>query len=218
MPSQNRVTPYSQIIASPARGTLMGNRGVLHDNEGRIKHHYRGKRWIICLLSFKGRQRQVMSPGRYTELFFLDEATALAAGHRPCAECMRPRFKEFQARWAQANPEVAGSASPPVTVIDAVLHQERLARSGRNQKRTYQAQAAALPPGTFVSLAPGGPAYLLLADRLLLWQPGGYGPPLERPLDRPVQVLTPASTVRAIAHGFVPQLHASAGAGLTFDR
>lgn len=210
MSRQNRVTPYSEIIATPARGTLMGNRGILHDDEGRLRHHYRGKRWIFCLLCFKGRQRQVMAPGRYTELFFLDEATALAAGHRPCAECMRPRFKEFQAAWAAANPELAGETAPAVKVIDEALHRERLAAPRRPQKRTYVEPLAALPAGVFISLEPEGEPHLVLETRLLPWQPAGYGSPVSRPGNQSVQVLTPPSIVRAIALGFEPQKHPSA--------
>src|SRR3954465_3835639 len=96
MPRQNRVTPFGQIVAEPQRGTLMGNRGRLHDEEGRIRRPWQLERWIVCLLEFKGRKRQVMTPGHYTELFFLDEATALAAGHRPCAECRRVAFDAFR--------------------------------------------------------------------------------------------------------------------------
>ena len=100
MPLQNRVTPFGELIATPARGTLMGNRGCLHDAQQRIRRTFAVKRWIICVLEFKGRHRQVMAPGQYTELFFLDEATALAAGHRPCAECQRARYDLFRAHWA----------------------------------------------------------------------------------------------------------------------
>src|SRR5687768_4377928 len=99
MPLQNRVSPSAEIVADPARGTFMGNRGRLHDGEGRIVRPHVGIRWIICRLSFKGRRRQLMTPGAYTELFFLDEATALSAGHRPCAECMRDRFLAFREAW-----------------------------------------------------------------------------------------------------------------------
>src|SRR4051794_40086589 len=102
MPRQNRVTPFGAIVASPDRGTLMGNRGILHDTEGRIRRLWQGKRWIICLLAFKDRKQQIMKPGFYTQLFFLDEATALASGHRPCAECRRGRFKDFCQAWRMA--------------------------------------------------------------------------------------------------------------------
>src|SRR5919204_6549006 len=104
MPRQNRVTPFGEIVATPERGTLMGNRGVLHDGEGRIRRPWQLRRWLVCVLDLKGRKRRVMTPGRYTELFFLDEATALAAGHRPCAECRRARFLAFCSAWGTANP------------------------------------------------------------------------------------------------------------------
>ena len=103
MPRQNRVTPFGEIVAVPERGTMMGNRGRLHDEEGRIRRPWQVKRWLICLLEFNGRHRQVMAPDRYTELFFLDEATALAAGHRPCFECRRKSYNAFVDAWAVGN-------------------------------------------------------------------------------------------------------------------
>src|SRR5438445_4041421 len=112
MPRQNRVTPFSKLIATPERGTLYGNRGSLHDDKQQIRRQYLGIRWIFCLLEFKGRKHQIMRPGHYTELFFLDEATALAAGHRPCAECQRDRFNLFRRYWALANPDEAKSEKP----------------------------------------------------------------------------------------------------------
>src|SRR4051812_47447827 len=130
MPYQNRVTPFGQIITTRARGTLMGNRGCLHDAHGHIRRAYVTKRWIICLLDFKGVRRTVMTPGRWTELFFLDEATALAAGHRPCAYCQRARFTLFREIWAAANPALAGDHLPAAPQIDAVLHQERMTTTG----------------------------------------------------------------------------------------
>src|SRR5262245_66499612 len=102
MPRRNRVTPLGDLVAVPQRGTLLGNRGVLHDDGGRIRRAWQLKRWIVCVLEFRGRKRRVMTPGRYTELFFLDEATALAAGHRPCAECRHSRFLAFCTAWGQA--------------------------------------------------------------------------------------------------------------------
>ena len=111
MPLQNRVDPFGRIVAVAARGTLMGNRGCLHDDHDHPVRQYQGRRWIICVLDFKGRRRKPMPPGQYTSLFFLDEATALAAGHRPCAECQRERFNAFRAHWAAGNPERAGSAA-----------------------------------------------------------------------------------------------------------
>lgn len=129
MPLQNRVTPFGTLIATSERGTLMGNRGCLHDERQRIRRPFQLQRWLICLLEFKGRWRPMMKPGHYTELFFLDEATALAAGHRPCAECQRTRFDLFRETWAKANPKHTNKTRPLATEIDTVLHKER---SGSN--------------------------------------------------------------------------------------
>ena len=133
MPRQNRVTPWGDIIATPARGTLMGNRGCLHDATGRLlrnrKAGYNG--WIYCLLEFNGRHRQIMAPGRYTELFFLDEVTALAAGHRPCYECQRSRYNEFMQRWAEANKGLLGGEKLSAPLVDAVLQKERMGPDGK---------------------------------------------------------------------------------------
>ena len=119
MPRQNRVTPAGDIIATPERGTFFGNRGVLHDDQGRIRRTWQLKRWLICVLEYKGRRRTVMTPGRYTELFFLDEATALAAGHRPCAECRRERYNAFCAAGAPGmhGPLDRRSPRPPSLMI-----------------------------------------------------------------------------------------------------
>ena len=122
MPLQNRVTPAGEIIADPARGTLMGNRGILHDAQQRLgAARWRHRHWIYCRLAFKGRWREVMAPSRYTELFFLDEATALAAGHRPCCECQREDFRRFQAAWQQAFGHAASAGA-----IDRALHEARV--------------------------------------------------------------------------------------------
>lgn len=208
MAKQNRVTPYGELIATPARGTLMGNRGCLHDDQGNIRRAYQGKRWIICVLDFKNRQRTVMTPGQYTELFFLDEATALAAGHRPCAECQRERFKLFRATWAAANPQLAGTATPAVGVIDAVLHAERLAKTPR--PLLSQHEIGQLPAGTFVAPIGEDDAYLVVAGRLLRWFPSGYEP-LNKPLSaNDIAVLTPRSIVRTLAAGYGAGLHSSA--------
>src|SRR6476646_261897 len=112
MPKQNRVTPAGEIIATPERGTVMGNRGRLHDAGVKILRPFALKRWLICKLEFKERHRPVMAPNQYTELFFLDEATALAAGHRPCAECNRPGYNLFRELWTQANPDWYGKGLP----------------------------------------------------------------------------------------------------------
>jgi len=154
MPRQNRVTPYGAIIATPERGLFMGNRGILHNEREEIVTPYRSKAWIICRLQFKGRARTLMSPGRYTELFFLDEATALAAGHRPCFECQRERASAFRAAWQEAH-ETPGDRRLKMRDIDAVLHQERLTpgrlKTDRVQQ-TYTAVSTTLPDGAFISV------------------------------------------------------------------
>jgi hypothetical protein len=205
MPRQNRVTPTGALIATPARGTLMGNRGVLHDDEGRIVRAWRDRRWICCVLAFKDRKRQVMSPGHYTELFFLDEATALAAGHRPCAECQRDRFNAFRDAWLRGKER---RTSVSAAEIDARLHAERLEPGGT--KRTYRANLDDLPDGVFVQLPEKGEdAWLLWKDRLLAWSPGGYRERLSRPQGVEVALLTPTTTVVAIWAGYTPEVHGS---------
>lgn len=205
MPRKNRVTPFSTLIATSARGTLTGNRGCLHDNQQLIRRQFQGVRWIICLLEFKGRQRAIMTPGRYTELFFLDEATALAAGHRPCAECQRERFNHFREIWAKANPTIAGSLRPTATTLDSALHQERVAP--RNLGDRLVTSTEILPAGVFVTDDEEN-AYLVVGNRLLHWSPTGYEP-LSRPTRYPVRVLTPTSVVRTLAAGYSAGIHAS---------
>jgi hypothetical protein len=205
VPLQNRVTPFGELIAVAARGTLMGNRGCLHDERRRIRRRFVGRRWIHCVLEFKGRHRAVMTPHRYTELFFLDEATALAAGHRPCAECQRERYLDFRAHWAGARGARTTSAPPSVDEIDRVLHAERLEPAGG--KRTYHTRVAQLPVGVLVTDAEDRP-HLVVDDALLPWTPTGYADAIRQPLDA-VRVLTPPSIVRAIDHGYVVGVHPS---------
>lgn len=209
MPRQNRVTPFGDIIAIPDRGTFLGNRGVLHDDEGRIQRAWQVKRWIVCVLEFRGRKRRIMTPRRYTELFFLDEATALAAGHRPCAECRHVRFLAFCNAWAKAHRTEGRSARPTADEIDRRLHTERLAPD--RSKRDYVAALDDLPDGLFVTVAAWGEqAYLVRGDSLLAWSPGGYGERRRRPKGEAVRVLTPKSTVETIRAGYAPEIHPSA--------
>jgi hypothetical protein len=147
-----------------------------------------------------------MPPGFYTGLFFLDEATALAAGHRPCAECKRPRFNEFISAWRQANPDLAPGGPLRVDTLDTILHRERFANK---RKVTYEAPLQELPPGVFISFQDEPQPYLVLAETLRPWQPEGYGLVLSRPADLMVRVLTPRSVVKAIGVGFQPELHPS---------
>jgi hypothetical protein len=205
MPRQNRVTPFGEIIATPERGMFMGNRGLLHDSQGRIQRTWKEVRWIICLLNFKGRQRQLMTPGQYTELFFLDEATALAAGHRPCAECRRDRYNDFRKAWQAAH---AGTRPPTAVEMDRQLHAERIASD--RSKRSFLANLKDLPNGVFVRYgASGENAYLLWNDKLVRWTATGYKEEKNRPIDLEVMVLTPESTVRTIQSGFLPEIHSS---------
>jgi len=203
MPLQNRVAPSGEIFASTARGSFMGNRGgAIHNERREIVRGYASRRWITCLLEFKGRRRTVMSPGRYTELFFLDEAVALAAGHRPCAECRRERFNAFKAAWNR----LPGGKPPLADEIDLELHSSRI--HGRTEKATYQASLDALPDGCFVQIE--GRSYLLLGDALVLWSPAGYIEKLPRPADLSVTVLTPEPIVRCLRQGYRPEIDKSA--------
>ena len=207
MPRQNRVNPFGELIATDARGTLMGNRGCLHDSHQHIQRAFACRRWIICVLEFRGRCRQVMTPGRYTELFFLDEATALAAGHRPCAECQHARYGMFREIWAAENPGLFGGSLPSADEMDRVLHAERV--DGDRGKRTYLAPVSALPSGVMVADSEGFP-HLVRGQRLIRWQPGGYDRGIAKPVSGELRVLTPRSIVRAIAGGYPVAIHATA--------
>lgn len=209
MPRQNRVTPSGRIVAVPGRGTMMGNRGVLHDPEGRLRRPWQVRRWLVCALAFRGRHRTVMAPNRYTELFFLDEATALAAGHRPCFECRRRAFHAFRDAWAAANPDLLAGRIPTAGLIDDVLHAQRVGPD--RSKRTHRADLDGLPDGAFVTLDRWGDApHLIRGRHLLAWSPGGYGARRRRPSEEVVTVLTPPSTVAAIRAGCAPEVHPSA--------
>jgi hypothetical protein len=204
VPFQNRVDPYGRLHAVAARGAWMGNRGVLIDSSRQVVAPWRLTRWITCVLEFRGRSREVFTPGRYTELFFLDEATSLAAGHRPCAECRRPRYEELRRAWTQG-----ASRLPSAVEMDRVLHDERLAPGGG--KRTFDARLGALPHGAIVERA--GAPHLWRRGALRPWSFEGYGPPVNVSATERVAVLTPRSIVRAIAAGFAPQVHGSADGG-----
>jgi hypothetical protein len=208
---QNRVTPFGEIVSVPERGTLMGNRGVLHNRDGQIRRDWRLKRWILCLLEFKGRHRSIMTPDRYTELFFLDEATGLAAGHRPCAECQRTRFNEYRAAWVTGIFSGGPTKQPTADEIDDCLHRDRL--DAIRSKRTYKAYLDDLPDGVFITMeGRQAQALLVQGDSLLVWSAGGYRERIRRAAPSPVAVLTPLSSVAAIRAGFAAQVHSSAGA------
>jgi hypothetical protein len=205
---RNRVTPLSELVADPSRASrVFGNRGCLHDADRRVVRHHDGRRWIACRLEFKGRHRgELMRPGRYTELFFLDEATALAAGHRPCAECRRADYDALLRLWRELHPGDAVSAA----AVDARLHAERLEAGGRAQRR-HDAEVAELPDGAFV-LREGRP-WLVHGDALRRWTPAGYAERAARPARGPATVITPPSLVallRTDRAPLVPLLHPSA--------
>jgi len=207
MPLQNRVTPLGELIVTPARGLVYGNRGCLHDDDGRIRRRYNGKRWIACRLQFRGWRRQpLVQPGRYTGLFFLDEVTAFAAGHRPCALCRREDYLRLLAIWDELHPGQRGADA-----IDAQLHTERIDSLTRRQ-RHHAAPLDDLPDGAFV-LFEDAP-YLVLGETLLEWTPLGYAARRSRPRGLRAILLTPPSFVAVLAAGWqpvVPLLHPSAG-------
>jgi len=209
MPLQNRVTPFGEIVAVAARGTLMGNRGCLHDDQRRlVRTHAARQDWVTCRLQFKDRRRPLMAPGKYTELFFLDEATALAAGHRPCNECRKQRFREFKAAWL-AGVEGREEGTVLVTQIDPVMQADRLA--DRKRQRRYMAPLGALPDGVMVTFdSDHGLACLKWRGQMLRWQASGYDAMQPGDANSLVTVLTPACTVKVLAAGYVPEVHASA--------
>ncbi|MFH1345379.1 MAG: hypothetical protein ABIL01_29870 [Pseudomonadota bacterium] len=202
MPLQNRVTPTGDIIATPHRGLFTGNRGIIHDPHTKtLTRRWASPAWLTCVCEFRGRRREVMATRSWTELFFLDEATALAAGHRPCFYCRRDDAVRFREAWEQGN----GVSRVLARDIDAVLHRERLDR-GRKRLHALAVPLAELPDGAM--LQAGTESYLVVQGRPLTWSSAGYraasdaiwGPML----------LTPPSTLRALGAGYVPVLHPSA--------
>lgn len=206
MPLQNRVTPLGELVAHPARGLVYGNRGCLHDDAGRIRRAYAGKRWIACQLEFRGWQRgSLLQSGKFTELFFLDEATAFAAGHRPCALCRNEDYKPFCALWAELHPGEAGA-----DVIDARLHDERIDRTTR-ERRFHPLPCDELPDGAFV-LEAGAP-HLVCGGQLRRWSPAGYTARIDRPRVAIATVITPPSLVEVLRRGWssaLPLIHPTA--------
>ena len=208
MPLQNRVTPFGELIADPARGLVYGNRGCLHDEAGRIRRRSAGTRWIACQLRFRDWHRTpLLQPGRFTELFFLDEATAFAAGHRPCALCRREDYVRFATIWRSMHPGQVGAVA-----MDAQLHAERVDPATRGQRR-HASSIDGLPDGAFV--VDREDAYLVAGDRMLRWTPSGYVAGRPRPRRGHVTLLTPPSLLgilRTAWRPVVPLLHPSASA------
>ena len=203
MPLQNRVTPAGEIISTPQRGLFTGNRGIIHDPATKtlLNRRWSSKAWITCVCEFRGRRRDVMGTRSWTELFFLDEATALAAGHRPCFYCRRDDANGFRAAWATGN-GVNGVRAPE---MDAVLHTERL--DGKAKRlHALPMPLERLPDGVMVQA--GAESYLIARGRALLWTWDGYREAATPPRD--AALLTPPSALRALGAGYRPLLHPSA--------
>lgn len=197
MTLQNRVSAFGVLEADPTRGTLMGNRGCLVNARGELVRRWQLERWITCVLRFEGRRRHpLMAPGQYTELFFLDEATACAAGHRPCHECRRDAAEAFADAWRGLHPR-----DRRLPEIDARLHRQRTLGAHR------LSACGELPDGAMVGL--DGRAWLVVAGGLRAWTHAGYTDRRSFPPE-PVTVLTPPSTVAAMRAGWRPLLHPSA--------
>jgi hypothetical protein len=200
MPLQNRVTPFGELVAIPQRGMFIGNRGIIHDpaTKALLNRRWATKTWLVCSCEYKGIHRDVWAGRSWTELFFLDEAVALAAGHRPCFEFRREAAQRFRDAWTAAK----GGARPSAKVMDAVLHEERLER-GHKRVHRIPAPLAALPDGAMVVAA--GAAFLLHSGRAYRWTNDGYAPPAQLP--HADGLLTPPSTVMALGAGYRPALH-----------
>jgi hypothetical protein len=203
MPLQNRVTPTGEIITTPHRGLFIGNRGIIHDPATKtlLRKRWSTPAWLTCVCEFRGRRREVMGGRSWTELFFLDEATAFAAGHRPCFYCRREDANRFRATWEMGN----GVGRQRANEIDAVLHRERLAR-GKKRLHPLPMPLQELPDGAMVQQ--GVESYLIAQGRALLWSPAGYSK-VDGALNE-AMLLTPPSTLRALAAGYRPVLHPSA--------
>jgi hypothetical protein len=202
-PLQNRVTPSGEIVSTPQRGLFTGNRGIIHDPATRtlLNRRWSSKAWITCVCEFRGRRRDVMGTRSWTELFFLDEATAFAAGHRPCFYCRCDDANRFRAAWERGN-SISGARAP---AIDQVLHTERL--NGKAKRlHALPMPLEGLPDGAMVQA--GGESYLILRGRSLLWSFEGYREVATQPRD--AALLTPPSMLRAFSAGYRPVLHPSA--------
>ena len=199
MPLQSRVSPFGELFATPARGTLMGNRGGrLHDSQRKLSaRRWVNRAWICCKLAFNDRHRKVWG-NSYTELFFLDEVTAFAAGHRPCFECRRKDAERFALLFSGKKQRASAAA------MDKILQAERL--DGK-AKRSHRAKLDTLPDGAMISL--DGQAFAVREDRLLLWTPEGYSQSQPRPRGVTVDVLTPSSSLTVLRRGYLPLWHTS---------
>ena len=205
MPLQNRVNPLGEIIKTPERGLLMGNRGCLHNTHKHINKQWVRTAWVTCKLQFKDRHREIMSDGKYTELFFLDEVTAFSAGHRPCATCRREDFSQFKNHWLLANPDLAAISGTSMPKIDKELHLERL--DSNYQKIFWFTSIAELPDGTMIE--DKNSIKLLWKGNLHIWTSSGYTKSQPFQSNMQVKVLTPRSVVNVLKAGYQPLVHPS---------
>jgi hypothetical protein len=203
MAQRNRVTPLGDIVATPLRGAWTGNRGCLHRDEEVVRFHA-GDLWIICALRFKDRWSPLWRPGRFTWLFFHDEAVALAAGHRPCGECRHASYIAYRDAWAYANP----NGPPTARDINRQLHTERILR-GTHRRRLHQMPWRGLPDGAFVVDGEGAP-HLVLKHELVEWTRDGYRARRPRPARGEATVITPPSSIAALRAGYPVQIDATA--------
>ena len=199
---QNRVDPSGNIISTTALGSWMGNRGQLHDDTKHILRPFKLKAWLTCVVQFKERGRIVMAPGLYTELFFLDEASAFSAGHRPCCECRWQEHYRFKMYWLKGNQEYKFTEKTSIQRIDAILHNERINHAGN--KVTYLDNIDNLPGGTFIFM--NEQFYLIAGNQLLHWTAFGYESRIPLPKNKIVTVLTPRSLVNTFSAGYIPQM------------
>lgn len=199
---QNRVDPFGDIIKTKARGLWMGNRGILHNEHKKLLRPFKLKAWITCKLQFNGRKREVMAPNRYTELFFMDEATSFAAGHRPCFECRREDYKRFKTLWLKGNPEYNFDEKTSIQKIDDILHVERM--KADKSKVTFNEHPENLPDGTLILY--NDQPYLVSGGLIYLWSPFGYEGRIGLPDVATLPVLTPRSIVNTFRAGYSPQI------------
>lgn len=202
MPRQNRVTPAGNLIATTARGQYLGNRGVLHNAMGELgERRWAHQQWIYCLLEFQAIRQPINAPGSYTQLFFLDDATALAAGHRPCRTCQPKRFREFKETWLAGNAEYGFDIDTSIKEIDRVIHGERV--DSERRKVVWQDKLGNLPEGVIVELPGKAGSYYLIRDgKMWRWSAEGYSSAIDADSKQQVTVLAPKSVVSAIRAGF----------------
>ena len=210
MPRRNRVDPWGDLHAVDGRGLFTGNRGCLVDESRELVRHHRSNLWIICVTSFRGWRHELDKPGRWTPLFFLDDAVALAAGHRPCGFC---RVDDYRAYRDAVTEELGRTEPVRAEELNRRLASERLRRGGgldrARDRRVWAAVIDDLPDGSVIA-ADDGPR-LVVQDRTLAFSFDGWRAPRQRPVGETVQTITPPTSVAALHRGLRPVLHPSAG-------